>query len=130
MTDQNGSPNPHRLYRDPDQAWLMGVCAGIAEFFGLNRGLVRFIALILLVIFSWVTLIAYGVLAFSLPKKPRRATPLSRDEAAFWREVTIHPRDSLSMLRQRFAAMERRVIALEANVTAPDFELKRQFRQL
>ena len=39
MTDRRA--NPHRLYRDRDHAVLAGVCAGIAEYFGLNRKGVR-----------------------------------------------------------------------------------------
>ena len=33
--------NPHRLYRDKQNAWLAGVCAGIADYCGFNRKGVR-----------------------------------------------------------------------------------------
>lgn len=129
MSYQDLSPNPHRLHRDPDQGLLLGVCAGIAEYFGINRGLVRFLAVIALVLFSWLTLLVYIGLGIYLPKKPRQLR-VSPEEATFWRGVSIHPRDTLSGLKQRFQTMERRIIALEANVTSPDFELRRQFRNL
>ena len=35
--------NPHRLFRDRENAMLAGVCAGIAEYFGLNRKGVRLV---------------------------------------------------------------------------------------
>ena len=28
------SPNPHRLYRNPEEGVLFGVCAGLADYFG------------------------------------------------------------------------------------------------
>ena len=35
------SLNPHRLYRDRDRARIAGVCAGLADYLGINPFLVR-----------------------------------------------------------------------------------------
>ncbi len=40
--------NPHRLFRDRENAMLAGVCAGIAEYFGLNRKGVRLVTVLLM----------------------------------------------------------------------------------
>ncbi len=128
MTDRYPS-NPHRLHRNPEAGWIMGVCAGLADYFGVNRGLVRILAVVALVMFNWLTLIAYFVLAFSIGKKPA-ARRLAPDEDEFWREVSNRPTDTLTRLRQRFREVERRIVDLEGRVTAPDFELRRQFRDL
>ncbi len=129
MTDRYPG-NPHRLHRNQDAGWIMGVCAGLADYFGVNRGLVRIIAVVGLMMFSWLTLIAYFVLAFTIGKKPAERRRLAPDEDEFWREVTNRPTDTLTRLRQRFREIERRTINLEGRVTAPDFELRRQFRDL
>jgi len=36
MSDLYERKNPHRLYRDKDNAMLAGVCAGLASYFGLS----------------------------------------------------------------------------------------------
>ena len=35
------SPNPHRLYRNPRSGYVSGVCAGIADYFGIQPFLIR-----------------------------------------------------------------------------------------
>lgn len=129
MTDRY-PPNPHRLHRNQEAGWIMGVCAGLADYFGVNRGLVRILAVVALVMFNWLTLIAYFVLAFAIGKKPAERRRLAPDEDEFWREVTNRPTDTLTRLKQRFREIERRIVDLEGRVTAPDFELRRQFRDL
>ena len=37
MNDFYKRKNPHRLFRDKENAMLAGVCAGIADYFGFNR---------------------------------------------------------------------------------------------
>jgi len=130
MTDRYPG-NPHRLHRNTEAGWIMGVCAGLADYLGVNRGLVRILAVVALVLFNWLTLIAYFVLAFSIGKKPPMAQRrLAPDEDEFWREASNRPGDTLTRLRQRFRDVERRIINLEGRVTAPDYELRRQFRDL
>jgi phage shock protein C len=129
MTDRYPG-NPHRLHRNPEAGWIMGVCAGLADYFGVNRGLVRILAIVALVLFNWLTLVAYFVLAFSIGRKPVERRHLAPEEDQFWREVSTRPTDTLTRLRQRFRDIERRVVSLEGRVTSPDFELRRQFRDL
>ncbi len=44
------SPNPHRLYRDPDAGVIFGVCAGLADYFGVKIWQVRTAAVLMLMI--------------------------------------------------------------------------------
>jgi phage shock protein C len=47
------------LYRDRENGWVFGVCAGIADRFNLNLGAVRIIAAISLFLFFWLTAAIY-----------------------------------------------------------------------
>ena len=47
------------LYRDVDNAWICGVCAGVADRFGFRLSTVRIIAVISLVLFFWLTAAIY-----------------------------------------------------------------------
>ena len=60
----------NRLYRDRENAWIFGVCAGIAEYGDFRVGMVRLIALISLWFFTAATAIAYLVAALLFRNKP------------------------------------------------------------
>ncbi len=83
------------LYRDRENGWIFGVCAGISEFANFRTGTVRIIALISLVVFFWPTVLAYiaGTLLF-------RVKPLTYagrcQEYEFWRRHSGHDRWSRS----------------------------------
>lgn len=47
------------LYRDRENGWIFGVCAGIAEFANFRTGTVRIIAIICLWLFFWATALVY-----------------------------------------------------------------------
>ncbi len=130
--DQAGfhSPNPHRLCRSRRSGRIFGVCAGIADYFGMRRGLVRAAAIVGLIFFPWIVGTAYVALAFILPQRPATVPEPPREEAAFWRDVTNKPTDTFAALKARFRELEERLAGLEAEVTHPDYNLKRQFRDL
>lgn len=65
-----------RFYRDPANAKLFGVCAGIARSLSVDPLVVRIGAVVLGLIFSWFAVVAYGVLAYALP--PSEGAPVSQ----------------------------------------------------
>jgi phage shock protein C len=72
------------LYRDRENGWIFGVCAGVADRFGLNLLAVRVVAVVFLVVFTWLTAAGYLLAAFLLREKPLVYS--GRDsEYAFWR---------------------------------------------
>jgi phage shock protein C len=119
--------NPHRLYRDRENAMLAGVCAGISEYFGLNRKGVRLVTVLLMLFppfFAFVA-IAYVILAIVLPVKP---TDLYEDkeQAEFWRGVSNAPADVFGSLSHRFRELNLRLERMEAFVTSKEFEIDRE----
>lgn len=77
------------LYRDRENGWVFGVCAGIADRFNLNVGAVRLIAVLSLLLFSWLTAIVYIAATLLIREKPLIYS--GRDsEYEFWRR---HHRD-------------------------------------
>lgn len=59
-----------KLYRSDDRL-IAGVCAGLAEFFGLDVSLVR-IATLILILFGGLSLWVYIILWLIVPKGPAR----------------------------------------------------------
>lgn len=131
MTGEQMPPEPswRRLYRNPRRGWVAGVCAGLADYFGLSPGLVRLVTLVLMIAFTLPTLLAYVIAAMVLERRPE-AMQASREEEAFWRSVRLEPSRTAHDLARKFQDMERRLRTAEAKVTSSEYKLRRQFRDL
>lgn len=90
-TGRNRTGKPRLLYRDRERGLIMGVCAGVSEFFDWNLLTVRFITLVMLMVASIPTALVYFTAGFLLRDRPLRYygedDPESwRDEIRFWRQ--------------------------------------------
>jgi phage shock protein C len=117
--------NPHRLYRNRDNAMLAGVCAGLADYFGFNRNGVRLVVAVSALFFLPFVAVSYLVLAIVLPVKPREE-PVDNEKAEFWRDVSNAPADVFSNVKHRFRELDRRLQRMEAFVTSKEFEIDRE----
>jgi phage shock protein C len=123
------SPNPHRLYRHPERGRVFGVCAGLADYFGVEPFLVRLGALAGLVFFFVPVFLGYLMLTVILPRRPADLYR-SPDEEEFWRAVATKPAVTLSAVRHRYRALESRLRPLESYVATREFDLNRSIRDL
>lgn len=120
--------NPHRLYRDRDNAMIAGVCAGLADYFGFSTRGLRVVVAICFLLFMPFVFISYIVLAIILPVKPREAA-VDEEKADFWREVANAPADVFGNVRHRFRELDRRLQRMEALVTSREFEFDRELKR-
>ena len=118
-----------RLWRDRERGIVAGVCAGIADYVGIEPILMRIIAVLGFIFFFPPTVVGYVILALALPPKPP-ALYGSREEEAFWRGVNTAPGDTFQSLKHKFRDLEDRLAHMEAQVASGDFELHRKFRDL
>ena len=65
------TPNDNRRLVRSQDSIIAGVCAGVAEYFGLDVSLVR-IATLLLILFGGLSLWVYIILWLIVPKAPKR----------------------------------------------------------
>lgn len=72
------------FYRDRENAWIFGVCAGIADRFNFRLSTVRIIAVICLILFFWVTALIYIGATILIREKPLVYSG-RRTEYDFWR---------------------------------------------
>ena len=120
-----------RFYLDKQNAKWSGVCAGIADYTGMDVTLVR-IGIVLLTIlggFPW-TLIAYWIVAAMAPKKPLSFYDEDPAEKKFWQGVRANPRRTARDVRSRFRDIDRRLADVEAYVTSSNSRLAREIEQL
>jgi phage shock protein C len=127
MNDFYKRKNPHRLFRDKENAMLAGVCAGIADYFGFNRKGTRVVVALLFLFPPFIpfVIISYIFLAIVLPVKPLDLYE-SEEQADFWRGVSNAPSDVFGALSHRFRELSLRLEKMEAFITSKEFEIDRE----
>lgn len=119
--------NPHKLFRDKENALIAGVCAGVAEYFGWNRKGMRLATALLALVppFMPFMIVSYLILAIFLPVKPAGLYE-NKEQAEFWRGVSNAPSDVFGSLSHRFRELSLRLEKMEAFVTSKEFEIDRE----
>lgn len=125
------SKSPNRLYKDPENGRLMGVCAGFANWMGINVTAVRVLFVLFCLVWGWflVPLVLYFVLGMVLEEKPQDLYQ-DAEEEQFWTEVRKRPQYTAADMKRRFRDVEDRVRRMEAYVTSKRFKLDRELRDL
>jgi phage shock protein C len=124
------APRHTQFYLDKQNGKWLGVCAGIADYTGVDVTIVR-IALVALTLFgSGAPVLAYFAAAWLAPKKPRELAVQSPEEAKFWQGVRASPRRTVRDVRSRFRDIDRRLADVEAYVTSSNSRLAREIEQL
>jgi phage shock protein C len=120
------SNKPRGIYRSRS-GLIMGVCKGIAQYFDINVGVIRFIAVVLLLVTGfWPITGMYLLIGFLL--KPEPSMPF-RDHAEqeFYNDYTTKRRIALFKLKRKFENLDSRVRFMESVVTSKDFEWRDKF---
>lgn len=119
-----------RLYRDPQHGKLMGVCAGAADYFGWNVTATRILAIIALLWFSGLTVVAYLILGFVLPTRSDTLYDCDNGEE-YWRGARRPMGDAFRTdARHHFREPNMKLQPMEGYVTSSRYDLDRQFRDL
>ena len=125
------APSRTKFYLDRHNKKWSGVCAGIADYTGIDVTLVRIgtVVLTLLGGFPW-TLIAYWVAAWMAPHKPRELDAESPEQTKFWQGVRASPRRTVRDVRSRFRDIDRRLADVETYVTSSNGRLSQEIESL
>ncbi len=117
------------LYRDKHNAKLTGVCAGIADYTGINVLWVRLAAVFLAFATQGFVLLAYLIASFVLNKKPPY---LYRDasEQRYWQGVRQSPRRTAREIKASFRDIDRRLAAVEAHYVSSNPRLTAEIERL
>lgn len=119
-----------RFYLDKQHAKWSGVCAGIADYTGVDVTLIR-IGVVLLTFLSgpW-TLPAYWITAWMAPRKPIELYEQDPDQKKFWQDVRRSPHRTARDVRSRFRELDRRLADVETYVTSSNTRLAQEIEQL
>jgi phage shock protein C len=108
---------------------VAGVCAGLADYFGFNLKVTRFLAFVSLLMAMPFTLLVYFATVFLVPAAPDPSRRPGYDQA-FKQAVRSDPARTLSDVKRRFQSLDNRLARLERYVTSPRFDLDQEFRKL
>lgn len=122
---------PHTtLYRDKQNGRLAGVCAGIADYTGINPFWIRLGFIIsLFTPVSAITVPSYILMWFLLSKKPV-GLYRDREEQQYWQSVRQNPRRTAREIRSQFRDIDRRLAAVEAHFVNSNSRLSEEIEKL
>lgn len=128
---------PRRLYLDPERQRIVGVCAGIARYYGVEPWVVRCIAVTGLLFFPSIVFPAYWIawIVMDKPPKPferRRDARARRDHRSPAPELgpRLSPRNSLRNVQADLMEVELRLRRMETHVTSGGYELQRELNRI
>ena len=150
---------PRRLYRDAERRRIAGVCAGIANYFGVETWVTRCVAVVGLIFMGQVTLPAYLVAWVVMERAPGPGEPSrhrrrrglrmdmrmrgfgfggpradrgadSSESAERSATATFSPRGRLRALQADAGELELRLRRMETHVTSGQYELQRELRNI
>jgi phage shock protein C len=113
-----------KFYLDKRNGKVMGVCAGLADYTGVDVTLVR-VGIVLLTVFALgpVSIVAYFVLGWLASDMPREFHDADPEETKFWQKVRARPGATVRDVRGRFRDIDRRLADIEAHVTSHNSRL-------
>ncbi|RYD98379.1 MAG: envelope stress response membrane protein PspC [Sphingomonadales bacterium] len=119
-----------KFYLDKRNRKWLGVCAGLADYTGVDVTLIR-VGTVFLTIstFPWA-LIAYLVVNWLANDKPREFYETSREDEKFWQTVRARPGASVRDVRAKFRDIDRRIADIETHVTSQNSALAREIDAL
>ena len=126
----NETPRRTKFYLDKQHAKFKGVCAGIADYTGIDVSIVRIAMVLGTVLGSGALIIVYLAAAWIAPVKPLELSRQTPEDAKFWQGVRASPRRTVRDVRSKFRDIDRRLADVETYVTSSNSSLSREIEKL
>ena len=118
------------LYRDKQNAKLMGVCSGIADYTGVNLFWVRMMAVMLVFMTSGGVIPFYFIAGMLLAKKPPYLYSQDHAETKYWQGVRQSPKRTAREIRSRMKDVDRRLAEVESFYVSSNPRLNAEIERL
>lgn len=138
FNDSDDAYAPRRFRRNKIDGRLGGVCAGIADYTGIDTVLIRILAVIGLFMSGGAIIWLYMALWIFVPKDHR--APYHREEREAGRAEREARRAAQSSddrrttnfrdVKSKFRSLEARLAGLERAITSSEWQLRRDFKDL
>ncbi len=119
-----------KFYLDPQDGKFKGVCAGIADYTGVEALWVRLgVTAMTVIAQQWWIVIAYFVVAWVAENKPNGLYDTPED-AKFWQGMRSNPKRSTAEVRSKFRDIDRRLADIELHYTSRNTRLAEEIDSL
>ena len=118
-----------QFYLDRQNRKWSGVCAGIADYTGVDVTIVRVAMVVLTLATSGWVFLAYFAAAWLAPRKPGDLY-VDHDDAKFWQGVRSNPKRSTAEVRSKFRDLDRRLADIETFYTSRNTQLASEIDSL
>lgn len=119
-----------RFYRDKVNGKVMGVCAGIADYTGVDVLWVRLGTVALTLMGMGLVPLAYLAIGLFAAKKPGHLYYNDRQEQKFWQGVRQSPARTAREVRAQFRDIDRRLADVEAFYVSSNPRLSAEIERL
>jgi len=116
------------FYRDKENAKLMGVCSGLADYTGIDALWWR-LGFMIFTISTGIGILAYILLGIFASKKPAHLY-VDRQEQKYWQRVRQSPGRTAREVRARFRDIDRRLAEVESYYVSSNPRLEAEIERL
>jgi phage shock protein C len=124
------APRHTKFYLDKRNKKWLGVCAGIADYTGIDVTIIRIGMVVATLVGQGTPFLAYLVTAWIAPVKPRELDYETPADAKFWQGVRAAPGRTVRDVRSKFRDIDRRLADVETYVTSSNNQLSREIEKL
>lgn len=119
-----------KFYKDRKNGKVMGVCAGIADYTGLDVTVVRIMMFLAIWLSGGGILPVYFVAGWIADDKPRELATESQEDRKFWQGVRASPARTARDIRASMKSIDRRLADVESYVLSSNRSLDREIERL
>ncbi|MCZ8019887.1 envelope stress response membrane protein PspC [Novosphingobium sp.] len=119
-----------KFYRDKINGKIMGVCAGIADYTGVDVLWVRLGAVALTLMGIGIIPLLYLGLGMFTSRKPAHLYYNDRQEQRFWQGVRQSPARTAREVRAQFRELDRRLADIELHYVSSNARLSDEIERL
>jgi len=118
------------FYLDKQNAKWLGVCAGLADYSGIDVMWIRVAAVLLTICqMGWLIVPAYFVIAWLAKNQPSDLY-VDENDAKFWQRVRTNPKRSTREVNSKFRDLDRRLADIETFYTSRNQSLADEIERL
>lgn len=118
------------FYLDKRNSKFLGVCAGIADYTGVDVTIVRILTALGIWFSGGSLLIGYFIAAWIADKKPYALYDEDADTKKFWQNARIAPQRTIRDVNSSFRDIDRRLRDIEGYVTSSNRRLASEIDSL
>lgn len=119
-----------KFYRDKVNGKWLGVCAGIADYTGVDPLLVRIGFVVATLGGAGILLPLYLITAWLTDGKPAAQYHDDPERAKFWSDVRVAPQRTVRDVHSRFRDLDRRLRDIEAHTVSSNTRLAAEIDNL